>query len=181
MKKKQQPWRGLTAILLVVAAAIFLNKHFHIDDFCVIEPGVLYASGQPRGMDYTRLLYNYHIATIVNVRSASEHRERNWHNEEIIWTRNNGVNYIEMPIEKTHYFPNKRIQDQFFAIMADKNNLPVLVHGGGDDERVAMLTAAWLRQSRGCGPEETAKTVRKIIDDRELTKEEKEFIRLLSN
>jgi protein tyrosine/serine phosphatase len=181
MKKKQHPWRGLTAILLAVTAVILLNKHFHIDDFCVIEPSVLYTSGQPRGMDYTRLLYNYHIATIVNVRSASEHRERNWHNEEIIWTRNNGVNYIEMPLEKNNYFPNKRIQDQFSVIMADKNNLPVLVHGGGDDERVAMLTAVWLRQSQGCGPEETAKAVRKIIDDRELTKEEKNFIRLLSN
>ena len=153
-----------------------LVRHFHIKDFCIIEPAVLYTSGQPRGMDYPRLLYRYHITTIVNIRSPSEHKEHNWYSEEIAWTRKNGVSYIEMPIEKSSYFPDEQIQDDFIAIMANKDVLPVLLHGSGDDERVAMLTAAWLRKSRGYTAEQTVGVIKKIIDNRELTKAEISFI-----
>jgi protein tyrosine/serine phosphatase len=180
MKNKQQLLHGLIVILLIAVAVILLIKHFHIEDFYVVEPGVLYTSNQPRGMDYTRLLYNYHIAAIVNIRPTSEHQERNWHNEEIIWTKNNGVIYIELPIEKSNCFPDKQTQDKFLSVMGDKNNLPVLLHGGSDDKRVAMLVASWLEKSRGYTTEETVEAVEKIIDDRELTEDEIKFIRELS-
>jgi len=180
-KKKKQSLAALYIILIATAAVIFLVRHFHIKNFHIIEPDVLYTSGQPRGMDYTRLLYRYHIATIVNVRSASEHREKNWYNEEVIWVRNNGVKYIELPIEKAHYFPNKETQDQFLAIMADKNNLPVLIHGSSGEGRVAMLTAVWLRKIRGYTVEKTAKVVEEINDDRKITDTESKFITQLAN
>lgn len=180
-KKKKQSLAALYIILVVTAAIILLVRHFHIKNFHVIEPDVLYTSGQPRGMDYTRLLYRYHIATIVNVRSASEHREKNWYNEEVIWVRNNGVKYIEMPIEKADYFPNKETQDQFLAIMADKNNLPVLLHDGSGKSRVAMLAAVWLIKTQGYTVEETAKVIEKINSDRKITEAENKFITQLAN
>ncbi len=181
MKKKKQSPVALYVILLVTAAVILLVRHFHIKNFHVIEPGVLYTSGQPRGMDYTRLLYKYHIATIVNVRSASEHREKNWYNEEATWVRNNSVKYIELPIEKANYFPNKETQNQFLAIMADKDNLPVLLHGSGGEKRVPMLTAVWLIKSKGLPVKETVRIVEKINDDRKVTEAETDFITRLAN
>jgi protein tyrosine/serine phosphatase len=176
MEKKKRLPTGLITILLVATAAILLIKHFHIEDFCIIKPGVLYTSGQPRGMDYTRLLYRYHIATIVNIRPVSEHQDENWRNEEVTWTRSNGVNYIELSIEKGRYFPDKQTQEQFLAIMADKNKLPVLLHGGSDDKRVAMLVAVWLQKNQGYTVEQIVKVVRTIIDDREPTEDELKFI-----
>lgn len=176
MKKKKSPV-GLIIVLLAVAVVVLLVNHFHIDAFNVVKPSVLYTSGQPRGMDYTRLLYRYHIAAIVNVRTASEHRERNWHNEEVVWVRNNGVNYIELPLEKRDYFPDAQTQDRFLALMADNTNLPVLLHGSSHDERVAMLTAVWLRKAEGYSTEKTISEVKKIIDDRKLTEAEVQFIR----
>lgn len=162
--------------MVIAAAATLMVRHFHIADFHVVKPGVLYTSGQPRGMDYTRLLYGYHLATIVNIRPVSEHREENWLNEEIIWAKNNSINYIEMPIEKNNYFPDKQTQDKFLAITADRKNLPVLLHGSGDDKRVAMLAAVWLEKSQGQSVEETTKAVEKIIDNRKLTEAEIKFI-----
>jgi len=179
-KKKQSPV-ALYIILLVTVTIILLVRHFHIKNFHIIAPEVLYTSGQPRGLDYTRLLYKYHIATIINVRSASEHREKNWHNEEITWVRNNGVKYIELPIEKADYFPNKETQDQFLAIMADKNNLPVLLHGSGGEKRVPMLTAVWLIKDEGYTVKEAAKVVEEINDDRKITEAEMRFITQLTN
>jgi len=180
-KKKKQSLAALYIILVVTAAAIFLVRHFHIKNFHVIEPDVFYTSGQPRGMDYTRLLYKYHIATIVNLRSASEHREKNWYNEEVTWVRNNSVKYIELPVEKVNYFPNKETQDQFLAIMADKNNHPVLLHDGSGESRVVMLAAVWLIKTQGYTVEETAKVVEEINDDRKITEAENKFITQLAN
>jgi protein tyrosine/serine phosphatase len=175
MKKKKSPV-GLVIVLLAVLVAILLVKHFHIDDFNIVKPGVLYTSGQPRGMDYTRLLYRYHIATIVNVRTPSEHRDRNWHNEEVVWVRNNGINYVELPFKNGNYSPDTRTQEQFLVLMGDKTNLPVLLHGSSDDERVAMLAAVWLRKDEGYNLEKTLAEVKKIIDDRKLTNDETAFI-----
>ncbi len=175
MKKKKSPV-GLIILLLIVAAVVLLVNHFHIDDFNAVKPGLLYTSGQPRGMDYNRLLYRYHIATIVNVRTASEHRERNWRNEEIVWVRNNGVKYVELPVEKANPFPDAQTQERFLALMADNADLPVLLHGSSDDKRVAMLTAVWLRKAEGHNLEKTIAEVRQIIDDRELTEDEIAFI-----
>ena len=180
-KKKQSPVAMIIILLIIVAAVILLVRHFHIKNFHTIKPGVLYTSGQPRRMDYTRLLYKYHIATIVNVRSASEHRERNWYNEEITWVRDNGVKYQEMPIEKGNYFPDKETQDQFLDIMADKENLPVLLHGSSGKKRVSMLTAVWLIKSSGLSVKETIEVVNEINDDREVTEAESKFINGLVN
>ncbi len=179
MKKKKKFINALIVISVIIISIVLLVRHFHIQDFCIIKVDKLYTSGQPRGMDYTRLLYNYHIATIVNIRPSSEHFEKNWRNEELVWTKNNAVNYIELPIEREPYFPDEQTQQQFLEIMADKNNLPVLLHGYGDDKRVAMLVAVWLEKSQEYNYDQTCKEIKNIIDDRELTEEEKNFIRLL--
>jgi protein tyrosine/serine phosphatase len=179
-KKKKQSLAALYIILIAIAAIIFLVRHFHIKNFHIIEPDVLYTSGQPRGMDYTRLLYRYHIASIINLRSQAEHRDRNWYNEEVIWVRNNGVKYIEMPIEKANYYPSKETQDQFLAIMADRNNLPVLLHDGSGENRVAMLVSVWLRKVRSYNVEDTVRFVEKL-KGQPVTTAEKNFIEQLAN
>jgi len=166
MQKKKNNWAGLIIIAFAVAVIVGLVRHFHIKNFQIIDPDVLYTSGQPRRMDYTRLLYKYHIATIVNVRSAAEHREKNWYNEEITWVRNNGVKYEELPIDRSlnrdNYFPDERTQQEFLSIMADKTNLPVLVHGSSGRKRVSMLMAVWLIKSQGYSIEETIKLIEKV-------------------
>ncbi|MDD5064050.1 MAG: hypothetical protein PHQ35_04735 [Phycisphaerae bacterium] len=179
-KKKKQSLAALYIILIATAVVILLVRHFHIKNFCIIEPDILYTSGQPRGMDYTRLLYRYHIATIINLRSQAEHRNRNWYNEEVTWVRNNGVKYIELPMDKNNPFPDWQTIDRFFNTMSDKTNLPVLLHGSGDDERVAMLTAVWLSKSQKYTAGEITSIVKKIVNRRELTKAETEYIRSLT-
>jgi len=178
-KKKKQSPVALYVILLVAAAAILLVRHFHIKNFHTIELDVLYTSGQPRGMDYTRLLYKYHIGTIVNVRSASEHRERNWYNEEVTWVRNNGVNYVELPIQKANYLPDKQTQDKFLAVMADKVNLPVLLHDSNGRKRVSILAAVWAVKAKGYTVADAIELVQ-TIKEQPVTEDEKNFIASLA-
>jgi hypothetical protein len=164
-------------ILLVGMVVVLLFRNFYIKDFRIIAADMLYVSGQPRKMDYTRLLYKYHIAAIVNVRSPQEHQEKNWHNEELVWIRENAVPYFELPIDKENYFPDIQTQNSFLMIMNNKENLPVLLHGSGDDKRVAMLTAVWLRKKLGFTAEEALTRIKKIIDDRPLTQQEIDFVK----
>ncbi len=170
-------------ILLVAAAAVGLVRHFHIRNFHVVDARFLYTSGQPRGMSYTRLLYKYHIATIVNVRSAAEHRERNWYNEELTWVRANGVMYYELPIDRdinsSGYFPEKPTQKRFLEIMQDKTNLPVLLHGSSGRGRVAMLTAVWLIRGKALTAEEAIKIAERIKQET-LVERETTFIKRLA-
>jgi len=178
-KKKKQSPVALIVILLAVAAVILLVRHFHIKNFHVIKPDVLYTSGQPRGMDYTRLLYKYHIGTIVNVRSAAEHREENWYNEEVTWVRNNGVKYFELPIDRSinraNYFPDEATQKEFLKIMSDKTNLPVLLHCSDGRKRVSMLTAVWAVKAKGFTAAEAVELVENIKEQPVLDAE-KNFI-----
>jgi protein tyrosine phosphatase (PTP) superfamily phosphohydrolase (DUF442 family) len=164
-------------IALIIGIAVLLVRHFYIKDFRIILPDTLYVSGQPQKMDYTRLLYKYHIAAVVNVRSTQEHQEKNWHNEEVVWMRENAMPYFELPIDKENYFPDSQTRDTFLLIMNDKKNLPVLLHGASDDKRVAMLTAVWLKKNQGLTVEETLTQIKKIIDDRPLTQQEIDFVK----
>ncbi len=179
-KRKSSILNKIIIIAIVITAIVLLVRHFHIKDFASIAPGTLYTSGQPRGMDYMRLRYKFHIATIVNIRPLSEKKEENWRTEEIVACRNNGLEYIELPIERRNYFPDNHAQDAFLSLMENKDNLPVLLHGGGDDKRVAMLVAVWLEKSLKYTPQQTIEAVKKIIDDRPLTQQEAQFIEQLN-
>jgi protein tyrosine/serine phosphatase len=152
MKKKKNPLKLLITAAILITAAVILVQSFCIKNFHAVQPSLLYTSAQPKGMDYNRLLYKYHIATIINLRSPAEHREQNWYNEEVTCTRSNGVKYIEMPLDKNidnpAYFPDANMQQQFLAVMTDKKNLPVLVHDGKGEGRVAIMAAVWLAKSR---------------------------------
>ena len=165
-------------VAMAVILVVLLIRHFHIKNFHVIKPGVLYTSGQPRNMDYARILYKYHVATFINVRMPSEHREKNWYNEERTWIAENGVDYHELPIDRTdrqRQFPDEETQKKFLDIMADKDNLPVLLHGSSGRKRVSMLTAVWLIKSQKYSVSDTIKIV-ETIKEKPVTELEKQFI-----
>lgn len=182
MNNKKQNFKTPALIAFLIIVSVCLIRHFHIKNFHEVAPGVLYTSGQPRGMDYTRLLYKYHIATIINLRQAGEHQEDNWYNEEKTWVRDK-VNYYELPMEKhdpDKALADKKTQQQFLKIMADKNKLPVLIHGNGGKKRPAILAALWLTKGGRCNARETIAAVERIRE-KSLTEPEKEFIQNLTS
>lgn len=179
MHKNKGHLQTIIIAAVVTAAVVGLVRHFHIKHFTCVVPGVLYTSGQPRGMDYTRLLYKYHIGTIVNIRLASEHREENWYNEEIMWVRENGVNYVELPMERKdrqRQVPDEATQKKFLEIMSKEENLPVLIHGNSGRKRVSTLAAVWLIKSKGYTFDRTLEVV-ETIRGRRPNEGEIEFIR----
>jgi len=181
MNKNKQSQKSHIIIILIIIGVVAAVKHFHIKNFKTIVPGVLYTCGQPRNMDYDRLLYKYHIATIVNTRPVAEKREQNWHNEEITWIRKNAVNYVEIPLKRenrTSLLPTVRQQKEFLKIMQEKNSLPVLLHGSSGKGRVAMLAAVWLTKAQQYSLDKTIKTV-ESIKEKHITDIERQFLKSL--
>lgn len=178
MKKKNKTTVIYLILLAILGIAIY--KHFHIKGFLAIEPEKLYVSGQLKGMDYARLVYKYHIATIINLRQSSEHPEHNWRNEEITRTKSLGIQYFDIPVEKNQFIPDPATQSEFLAKMADTKNLPVLLHGGRSDNRVAMLVAVWLCKAEHYSAERALATVKKIVRNRPLQDAEINFVRQLA-
>jgi len=182
MKKKNSIFGWLWLIIIILFVTV-LVKHFHIKNFQAVQRGVLYTSGQPRGMDYTRLLYKYHIATFVNLRMSDEHREQNWYNEEVEWMKSNGVKYIEIPLEKnvsSDDIPDMEECQRFLEIMNEKTGLPVLLHDNNGKKRVSYLAAVWMLKSGKFNLEQTKKKVEQIkktpLDEQEIN-----FLKSLSS
>ena len=177
--KKNKPLKIVLILLLIAFAVAIIKEHYEVRQFKIIIPDVLYTSGQPRGMDYTRLLYRYHIATIINLRSPAEHRERNWHSEEVTWVRSNAVKYFEMPLERNiespGHYPDPNTQAEFLAIMADKHSLPVLIHDSSGKSRPAMLAAVWLAKDKKLPAQEIIDIALKT-NEAPLSQEQKQFI-----
>jgi len=184
MKERRFSLTGLIITMLIIAAIVLFGRHFHIENFHIIKPGVLYVSGQPRGMDYPRLLYRYHISAIVNVRSSDDYRKGNWYHEEVAWVRNNGVKYFELPMDKNDAGPNsfsdEDSRENFFTIMADRANLPLLLHGDNGRTRVPLLTAVWLVKSEGFSVKKAVEIAEKIRGQ-PLSENEIKFIRRSAN
>jgi len=183
MKKKKSPIFFWLWVAVIAFAIICLVKHFHIKNFNVIDRGILYTSGQPRGMDYTRLMYKYHIATFVNLRVIAEHREDNWYSEEFEWMKSNGVKYFELPVDRkiaVDEIPDNESFRKFLEIMNDKTSRPVLLHDSSGKDRVSYFAAVWMLKSGGFSLEETIKKVEKLqkapLDEKELA-----FLKSIAN
>jgi protein tyrosine/serine phosphatase len=183
MEKNKNPFLGWFWLAVIILSIIGLVKHFQIKNFQVVKPGALYTSGQPRGMDYTRLLYKYHIAAFVNLRSTDEHREQNWYNEEITWMKSNGVKYIELPIEKgvlSEGIPDTQDSRKFLEMMSQSTNLPVLLHDSSGKKRVSYLAAIWMLKSGGFDLQQATNKVQQINGE-PLTEQEMNFLKSLAN
>jgi protein tyrosine/serine phosphatase len=175
MKKKKNPIIPLLWLTVIALGITGMVRHFHIKNFNVIQKGVLYTSGQPRGMDYTRLLYKYHIATFINLRVGSEHREENWYQEEAEWMKSSGVQYITLPISKRT--PIDKVAEspefqKFMEIMSDTTNRPVHIYDSSGRDRVSYFAALWMLKAGGFSLEETVKKIGKLqkapLDEKEL-------------
>jgi hypothetical protein len=181
--KKKNPiffWLWIAVIALAITGLV---KHFHIKNFNVIDKGILYTSGQPRGMDYTRLLYKYHIATFINLRVVSEHRGENWYSEEAEWMKSTGVKYIELPIDKSksvNEIVNGESLKKFMEIMGNKINYPVLLHDSSGQDRVAYLAGVWMLKSGYFNLEQTIKKT-ETLKKEPLTEEELAFFKSVVN
>jgi protein tyrosine phosphatase (PTP) superfamily phosphohydrolase (DUF442 family) len=91
----------------------------------VVEPGVLYRSGQPDDGDLTELLKAVPVKTIVNARGGP--KDSGWYRREAEFARKHGINLVDLKVGIAGG-PTPESAEKFLKIMADPAARPVLVH-----------------------------------------------------
>jgi len=132
---------GVAALALVLAGGLTISRK--LPNFHTVRKGVLYRSGQPRGVGLG-LVHLRGIKTLVNLRKPG----RPGIAEEEAYANAHGMNFVQIPLGNA----TAEIQmaaDQFLAIVRDPKNWPVLVHCSRGKERAGIMTAAFRIEEDG--------------------------------
>ncbi len=103
-------------------------------NFRVVEPGVLYRSGQMSLVGLQRAVHDYGIRTVITLRETGEGAPKSVQEEEH-WCRHGaGLNYYALPIRSWEAGPGQAEAPalanvrQLLDILRDRRNHPVLIH-----------------------------------------------------
>lgn len=126
-------------VLLVLAIIIglpagyasFRNSNFR--NFRVVEPGVLYRSGQLSSRGMERVLHDYGIRTVVTLRDAEIEGEQPPDWQEEAFCKKMDIQHVRIRPQRWWSptggpVPAESGVKKFLAVMDDPANFPVLIH-----------------------------------------------------
>lgn len=132
---------AVVALVVCIALAVY---HWMPKRLAVVDPGVLYRSAQPSTRQIDHLQDRYGIKTIVIVREGSSHRVP----DEVEHAGELGINVVHIPIKSRQEVPDEEIE-QFFDVVDDPENQPVLVHCSAGRHRTGLLCALYRIERQG--------------------------------
>ncbi len=140
----------ITSAILAVIFCVTLVVYYWVPKrFAVVEPGVLYRSAQPSTRQIDHLRDRYGLKTIVIVRKGSSHRvpDEKEHADAL------GINVVHIPIESRKAVPDEQIK-QFFDVVDNPANHPVLVHCSAGRHRTGLLCGLYRIERQGWSVEQ---------------------------
>jgi tyrosine-protein phosphatase SIW14 len=124
---------GLFVLLPVIVFPIYVSKYQQKQyrNFRVVKAGVLYRSGQMTPVGLKKIVDEYHIKAIVSLRDSYT-SEAPPDIQEEAFAREYGVKYLRLSPKKwesdTGEPPVMDNIRQYFKLMGNPDNFPVLVH-----------------------------------------------------
>jgi tyrosine-protein phosphatase SIW14 len=153
---------------LVVAAPVVYSSHrgYHLRNLRVVEPGVLYRSGQltPAGLD--RVCHDHEIKTVVTLRasrrSPTDSPQDAW---EETFCAAKGLNHVRIVprvwgADETGEIPAEQAVQEFLAVMEKTDNHPVLVHCFAGIHRTGTMCAIYRMEYQGWSAERAMEEMR---------------------
>jgi tyrosine-protein phosphatase SIW14 len=125
---------GTIVILLVVGGPLAYShyRQLHARNFRVVEPGVLYRSGQMSIAGLRRAIHDHGITTVITLRDAVFPNDPPPDLAEEEFCGAEEINYVRISPRKWRALdasvPAEHGIRQFLEVMDNKNNYPVLVH-----------------------------------------------------
>jgi tyrosine-protein phosphatase SIW14 len=173
--------RNLTRFLLaaaivgfLIAAPIAYKRRLDRDsrNFHVVEPGILYRSGQLPIVRLQQVIASYGIRTVVCLRNGNDPVDQT----EEDWVKSRALGFFRIPHrpwvpDQTGKVPAEIGLQAFRDIMDDPSNYPVLVHCFAGVHRTGTMCAMYRMDYQGWSNAEAMAEMRllgySILDDHE--------------
>ena len=135
MKRRTKIRAALAVVIVMAGGAYYYFTQIALPHFYSIREGVLYRSGQPRGLGLAWVKHSG-IRTLINLREPYS----NGTPEEEIFAAQNRLNFYNFSIGSS-YEDIEQTVGRFLTIVDDTSNWPILVHCSRGKERSGVLSA----------------------------------------
>ncbi len=105
----------------------------------VVEPGALYRSAQPNGLELKSLLQEYGIGTVINLRGANAGEA--WYDDEIAASNKAGVTHVDIAMSAGAE-PSTETIDRLVQTLREARR-PILVHCKDGADRTGLAAALY--------------------------------------
>ncbi len=140
---RQSARRRRRRILLGVALAVlappmtWVSQRIHSGNFGVIQPGRAYRSGQMGPEALGRVLQQYRIKSVLNLRGPNPRQA--WYRAERDAVLAGGATHIDVPLSSCEWM--SRAQAVALLVVLETAERPLLVHCQWGSERTGMVSA----------------------------------------
>lgn len=146
-------WGSVRAVVLIAFGAACCAwsgcRPAGTRNFGVVQPGVLYRSGQPNPDELERVLAEHGIRTVVSLRPVRDADGDAGTDEEEV-CRRLGVRHVRIaPPSNGGEEWLGRMADEFLKVTDDPANGPVLVHCFAGRDRTGAMCAAYRMEREG--------------------------------
>ena len=137
MKRRTKILTALAGVIIMVGGIYWYFIQIALPHFGTVREGMLYRSGQPRGLGLAWVKHSG-IRTLINLRNPHSDGTP----EEKAFAAENGLNFYNFSIGSSHEDIAQTVE-RFLAIVDDKSNWPILVHCSRGKERSGVLSAVF--------------------------------------
>ncbi len=125
------------AMIAVAATVVYLQQRLP-RRWAIVDPGILYRSGQPKTWQLDHAVEDYDIKTLLIVRTGTSKSVP----DEMEHAQERGMRVIHIPVESRQPIPDEQVR-MFFEIVDDPANQPVLIHCSAGRHRTGYLCALY--------------------------------------
>ncbi len=145
---------ALAIVAVVLAGGALWWAKWQTYHFAVVDPGVLYRSGNRGVREFSHAIQCGKIKTVVCLIDDTELADTRKPElaAEVEWCARNGVKIERIPV-KLGGWPSSEDVRHFLSVVAGKQNQPILVHCAQGVRRTGMMVAAYQRSVLGWAKE----------------------------
>lgn len=144
----------ILAMIVGVPSAYYRASYAHAKRFRVVEDGRLYRSGQLTATGFSEVFKRFGIKTVINLQQEAKDPflPNSWRGQpqvrESELCESLGVRYIQLDggvLDHPDLPAGSRplVIDQFFAVVDDPKNWPILIHCKAGLHRTGLVTAVY--------------------------------------